>query len=216
AGFRGAAALPLQFGGQPVDALAELAQVVAGGHAEADQGLLHARLEHLFQAVPGVGGAFARLADSGFHRLAHLFRALPAEAACGLFQAHAFLDQGVEQPGAFGLGAAEGADAGEPDLLRRFADRLRQALGLGLGPGGGRGTFRGLLEPGHVRSVWGCGKSSLGPCARAITPRPAWSVRDDAAIIAGRAAVGVVERARTRAVASVAGGSGGPPALTST
>src|SRR5690606_2819009 len=35
AGFRGAAALPLQFGGQPVDALAELAQVVAGGHAEA-------------------------------------------------------------------------------------------------------------------------------------------------------------------------------------
>jgi hypothetical protein len=47
--------------------------------------------------------------------------------ALGLaLQAHAFLDQGLEDLAAFGLGLGEGAQAGQPDLLGRVLDRTGQ------------------------------------------------------------------------------------------
>ena len=100
---------------------AEGGEVVAAGHAELDQCALHAILEHLLQAVPGIDGAFARLADAALDRVAHDIGAAAGELARGLLQRQAFLHQRLEQLGAFGLGAAEGADAGQPDLLRGFA-----------------------------------------------------------------------------------------------
>jgi hypothetical protein len=73
---------------------------------------------------------------------------------------HAFLDQRLEHLAAFLLRLGEGAQAGQPDLLRRFLDgagKLRrrtaavafaviagllQFLDHGLSPGVGRGTRR--------------------------------------------------------------------------
>ena len=89
------------------DVVNEVRQVLAARHVELHQRSLHAVLEHLLQAVPGVVGALACLADARFDRTADLIGAATGEAPCGLLEVHAFLDQRLEQLGALGLGAAE-------------------------------------------------------------------------------------------------------------
>src|SRR3546814_2786578 len=98
--------------------VAQVGQVVAAGDAELGQGALDAVLEHLLQAVPGVGGAFARLVDAVLDHVAHGVAAVVGELARGLLQVQAFLDQPFEQLGALGLGAAERADAGDRKSTR--------------------------------------------------------------------------------------------------
>jgi hypothetical protein len=145
-----------QFGGERIDAFHQVGEVVAARHTELDQRALHAILEHLLQAVPGIGGAFARGADPAFHRVAHHVGAIAGDLARGLFEVQPFLDQALEQARAFGLRAPEGAHAGQPDLLRRFAQGLRQTLGLRLRGGVGGLLAGGLLELGHgvAREGW--------------------------------------------------------------
>ncbi len=60
-----------QFAVERVHAFDQRTQVFAAGHFQAAQGTLHAVLEHLLQAVPGIGGALAGLADAVLHRIAH-------------------------------------------------------------------------------------------------------------------------------------------------
>src|SRR5690606_24662149 len=154
------AAEAAQFGGQGVHAGAQALEVFLARHAEAVEGTLDALLEHLFQAIPGVDGALAHHADTVLDDIAHRINAAGGQLAGGLLEAHAFLDQGLEQLGTLALGALEGADAGGPDLLRGTHDRARQLLGAGLEVGG-TGLLRGglgaggLLELGH-----GAGDSS--------------------------------------------------------
>ena len=69
------------------------------------------------------------LADGAFDRIAHHVGAGAGELACGLLQVEAFLDECLEQLGALALRTAEGAHAGQPDLLRGFAEGLGQSFG---------------------------------------------------------------------------------------
>ena len=114
---------------------------------------MHAFLEHLFQPVPGVGRTFAGLAHGAFHGIAHGLGLAAGGLARDRLQRQAFLDQGLEQLGAFGLRASEGADSGQPDLLGRLAQALGQLLGLGLRgfvAGSGSGLLAcGFLQRGH-------------------------------------------------------------------
>src|SRR3546814_2785076 len=85
----GRSALAAQFGGELLDPVAQVGQVVAAGDAELGQGALDAVLEHLLQAVPGVGGAFARLVDAVLDHVAHGVAAVVGELARGLLQVQA-------------------------------------------------------------------------------------------------------------------------------
>src|SRR3546814_12241014 len=89
----GRSALAAQFGGELLDPVAQVGEVVAAGDAKLGQRALDAVLEHLLQAVPGVGSAFARLVDAVLDHVAHDVGAVVGEPACGLLQVQAFLDQ---------------------------------------------------------------------------------------------------------------------------
>ncbi len=160
-------------------ALVQLDQVLAAGHAEAIERALHAVLEHLLEAVPGVHGALAHDANAVLDGVADGVDAAGGQLAGVLLDAHAFMDQGFEQLRTLALGAVEGTHAGHPDLLGGTDDRTRHLFGAGLqvggGSGGGLALGRGLgagvlLELGHAAllHLFGLGTSAewpqSGPC----------------------------------------------------
>ncbi|MCW0466310.1 hypothetical protein NB705_003383 [Xanthomonas sacchari] len=190
-----------QFAIERVHALDQRTQVLAAGDFQAAQRALHAVLEHLFQAVPGVGGALAGLADPVLHRIAHRIDPAAGQLAGALLQAQAFLHQGLEQLAALGLRTAERADPGQPDLLRRFAQALGQLFRLRLqgvvGSGGAALLAGGLLQSGHDGAVPSAGEwrgSRLGTVTRVITPADAGRARGAMATSAGAARYASGER----------------------
>ena len=115
----------LHFAIEFVDALDQFVEFLAAGHAEFAQRARYAIFEYLFELVPGFLGALAHLGHAGFDRAAHFVDLAGRDLARLLLRgSEPSLHQRFEQLAAFALRLGEGAEAGQPDLLRRFHDRF--------------------------------------------------------------------------------------------
>jgi hypothetical protein len=79
--------------GQFVDALGQLLQFLAARDAERAERLGNAVLEHLLQAIPGIGRAFLDLRNGVLDHATDFLDLVAGELAGRLFQRRAFLDQ---------------------------------------------------------------------------------------------------------------------------
>jgi hypothetical protein len=121
-----------------VHALDERVHILGGGHAQLVHGLGGALLEDGFELVPVLAGLGRHGAGHRRHLAGDFVDLVFSQALGLLLQGHAFLDQGLEDLGAFFLRLLEGAHAGQPDLLRGLLDgcgqlAVHQAGSLGAG-----------------------------------------------------------------------------------
>ena len=110
----------------------EVGEILAAGHAELGQRLLHARLEHLLELVPGVGGAFAGLAHV-VPTASRTKSARPPAKPRAVFPGFRPFHQRLEQLGALGL-PARPERAPTPASQIRCADSVRVLTGDRPGP----------------------------------------------------------------------------------
>ena len=111
----------LDAGIQLVDPARQRRDLLRGGHAEIVHRALHAGLEDLFELVPGLTGlalhGFDTLLDLLLRALESLQQGFLRGLECATLQFCAFAQQLLEDLRSAGLGARQGTQPGQPDLV---------------------------------------------------------------------------------------------------
>ena len=150
---------------QLVHALAQRLDVLLAGNAQPAQRAAEAVINDPLDLLAGVGS----LPD---HPVLDLASRVVRQVTGLAFQLLADLDQVVEQLAALLLGAREGAEAGQPDLLRGVLDGAGQRGVEGRCGGlGGAAGFLDFLDHGSTPEMDGGRHGVNGPPQRSATVR---------------------------------------------